>query len=90
MVINLVDCLVKFSDLSIEEKKRLLDLMSKSLEKPNTGQSKIIGEENEEDGSVEFATFAQCKYLRNLGYKGDPSKLSKKEASAKIKELGGK
>lgn len=41
------------------------------------------------DEGVDMATPGQIKYLRGLNYDGDPSKLSKKDASAKIKELGG-
>ena len=38
---------------------------------------------------IDMATGKQQSYLKKLGYEDDPSILTKKEASDKIKELGG-
>lgn len=73
--------MVDYNDLSHEEKKRLITRMSRELEN-SEGQSKL----NTDDNKI---TPGQVKYLRGLGYKGDPLKLSKLEASEKIKELTG-
>lgn len=39
---------------------------------------------------VDGATDKQISYLKRLGYSGDPSRLSKEDASKEIERLGGK
>jgi len=76
--------LVQYDELSNDEKKRLLDRMKSELEKP-VNQSTLSGSSE----SAELATPGQIKYLRGLKYDGDPTVLTKFEASKKIKELTG-
>ena len=74
----LVEVFVKFDTGSPEEKKKLLELIDKTVR--TQGQQSL----DTEEGSI---TPGQKKYLKGLGFKGDLDSLSKQEASEKIKEL---
>lgn len=64
-----------------EDRKILMHEMDKNIPSMNTTQTNLADEE--------MATPGQIKFLRGLRYDGDPAKLTKRQASEKIKELQG-
>ena len=78
---------VKFDPERVEEREFVRHVMKwfDENEQPN---SSIVAQAKLGD-AVDMATPGQVKYLRDLKFDGDPTKLTKQEASAKIKELGG-
>ena len=77
--------LVIFDDKDPEIFKIIIDYLKKN-DNVELGQQKIT---STADGDVDIITPKQIWKLKHLGFKGDFSKFTKKEASDKISELGG-
>lgn len=74
---------IKFELFDDEERKKVRKLLDMIDNIPVAIKQTILEPDNEK------ATPKQIGYLRKLGYQGDPSKLSVKEASKEIERLGG-